>query len=299
MFWDFLKRCRNAEIDVPIIPGYAPIQNQASFQKFVRWVRPTIPTIIEENMNSANGNDEQVFEYGVELGAEQCGVLIKGDAPGIHFFTLNLAASVASILVKLGLRKEDLAFASSRDLPFRGVIRASEEIRPIFWSNRCNSYLSRTSTWKEFPNGRWGDSRSAATFELSDYYLAEAKRSRIDLLKMWGIPQNTKDVGNIFIRYLRGEIDLLPWCEHDLAVETESISEALCWIIHHGFFTINSQPKVNGIPSDDECYGWGGSGGYCFQKAYVEFFCSPESWFRLKKVIDEQVRRYKQTLKFL
>lgn len=43
----------------------------------------------------------------------------------------------------------------------------------------------------------------------------------------------------------------------------------------HGFLTINSQPRVNGAPSTDPIFGWGGRDGYVFQKAYVEFFCSP------------------------
>ena len=40
--------------------------------------------------------------------------------------------------------------------------------------------------------------------------------------------------------------------------------------------TINSQPSINGIPSNDKVFGWGGSGGYVYQKEYCECFCSPE-----------------------
>ena len=40
-------------------------------------------------------------------------------------------------------------------------------------------------------------------------------------------------------------------------------------------FRVNSQPRVNGVPSSDPLFGWGGAGGYVFQKAYVEFFCDP------------------------
>lgn len=43
-----------------------------------------------------------------------------------------------------------------------------------------------------------------------------------------------------------------------------------------GFLTINSQPAVNAIRSDDPQFGWGGPGGRVYQKAYVEFFVSPE-----------------------
>ena len=43
-----------------------------------------------------------------------------------------------------------------------------------------------------------------------------------------------------------------------------------------GILTINSQPRVNGAPSDDAAFGWGGRGGVVCQKAYLEFFCSPD-----------------------
>ena len=43
-----------------------------------------------------------------------------------------------------------------------------EQVRPIFWANRPKSYVQRTENWDEFPNGRWGDSSSAAFGDLSD-----------------------------------------------------------------------------------------------------------------------------------
>lgn len=47
--------------------------------------------------------------------------------------------------------------------------RRQETIRPIFWANRTKSYLSRTENWDEYPNGRFGDSRSPAYGELDGY----------------------------------------------------------------------------------------------------------------------------------
>ena len=39
---------------------------------------------------------------------------------------------------------------------------------------------------------------------------------------------------------------------------------------------INSQPAVNAAPSSDVVHGWGAKrNGFVFQKAYIEFFCSP------------------------
>jgi methylenetetrahydrofolate reductase (NADPH) len=58
--------------------------------------------------------------------------------------------------------------------------------------------------------------------------------------------------------------------------ETSVISGQLARINALGFLTINSQPAVNGIRSDDKAFGWGPSNGYVYQKAYMEFFASPE-----------------------
>lgn len=47
--------------------------------------------------------------------------------------------------------------------PHASAERSKEEtVRPIFWANNSKSYLARTGNWDEFPNGRWGVSRSAA-----------------------------------------------------------------------------------------------------------------------------------------
>jgi hypothetical protein len=67
----------------------------------------------------------------------------------------------------------------------------------------------------------------------------------------------------------------LPWCETNLHPETGTINKQLGAINRAGFLTINSQPSVNGVSSEDPTFGWGGPGGYVYQKAYVECFCSP------------------------
>ena len=55
-----------------------------------------------------------------------------------------------------------------------------------------------------------------------------------------------------------------------------------------GVLTVNSQPSVNCVPSNDPKVGWGPSGGFVYQKAYLEFFTSGENVRALLQVI----RRY-------
>jgi len=58
----------------------------------------------------------------------------------------------------------------------------------------------------------------------------------------------------------------LPWNDDELALETTSLIEQLSHLNSSGVLTINSQPSVNGAPSDDPVFGWGGAGGYVYQK---------------------------------
>lgn len=93
---------------------------------------------------------------------------------------------------------------------------------------------------------------------------------------MWGdCPLSEEDVFAVFVNYVKGKIARLPWCETMLLPETGTISQQLVDLNRAGFLTINSQPRVNGVRSDDATFGWGGSGGYVYQKAYIECFCSP------------------------
>ena len=78
----------------------------------------------------------------------------------------------------------------------------------------------------------------------------------------------------------------LPWCAEPLQLETISIIERLSLINRSGFLTINSQPQLNGVDSEDPVFGWGGSGGVVYQKAYLEFFTSTLNFNKLKKYID-------------
>ena len=90
-----------------------------------------------------------------------------------------------------------------------------------------------------------------------------------------------QDVHDVFVRYVRGQIPSLPWCEASLALESTKIGSFLVALNRYGFLTINSQPRVNGESSTDPSVGWGSPGGYVYQKAYLEFFVCPEMRDRL------------------
>jgi methylenetetrahydrofolate reductase (NADPH) len=165
-----------------------------------------------------------------------------------------------------------------------------EDVRPIYWSNRPVSYLTRTETWDDFPNGRWGDITSPTFGELNQYHAIRAG-SKSDKVKtrrkkLWGEPKSIRDITKVFVSFCEGKINSLPWCEIPLAIESKQISKELTKLNESGFFTINSQPKINGAPSEDPDVGWGSPGGRVYQKAYLEFFTSKDKLDKLLETLD-------------
>lgn len=178
-----------------------------------------------------------------------------------------------------------------QSLPWRqslGLNRRDENVRPIFWRNRNKSYVVRTQDWDEFPNGRWGDSRSPA-FGSLDAYGIGLKGTNEQNIKIWGYPCTIRDVSNLFMRYLMNEIDSLPWSETSITSEADVIKADLLDLNRRGLLTVNSQPAVDGEKSSHPVYGWGPQNGYVYQKAYLELFVSPENIEELITRIEKEV----------
>eukprot|EP00741_Cyanophora_paradoxa_P022032 tig00021433_g21268.t1 len=287
VFVKYVKDCRALGITVPILPGIMPIHNYAGFKRMTGFCKTRVPQHVLDELEAIKDNDEAVKEYGVKLGIEMCRKLLDSGAPGLHFYTLNLEKSVTKILEGLGLISTT---ESRRQLPWRPPTnpkRNKEQVRPIFWANRPKSYLSRTSGWDDFPNGRWGDVTSPAYGDLNDYHLCNLHSGKfVDRKALWGEHLDSlQDVYSVFASFCEGKVPRLPWCEAGMAPESGLIQRQLAAINRAGFLTINSQPKVNGAPSSDSTVGWGTRGGYVFQKAYIEFFCSPELFEQLMRVM--------------
>ncbi|KAL4894535.1 methylenetetrahydrofolate reductase-domain-containing protein [Aspergillus ambiguus] len=146
--------------------------------------------------------------------------------------------------------------------------------------------LGREATWDDFPNGRWGDARSPAFGEIDGYgpslHVTPSVAHRI-----WGYPVTPADISTLFRRHVSGELHMVPWSEGGaeegtggLNAETETIRPELLQLIDgKGWWTLASQPAVNGVRSDDPVFGWGPPReGFVFQKPFVEFFCPAKDY---------------------
>lgn len=190
---------------------------------------------------------------------------------------MNLATATRMVLEELSLAPTSSS-PLKKALPWRqslGLNRREEDVRPIFWRNRNHSYIARTQDWDEFPNGRWGDSRSPAFGEIDAYGIG-LKGSNQQNVKLWGHPTSVRDLSNLFVRFLDSSLDRLPWSESPLSAEASPLKSGLLSLNQRGLLTINSQPAINGVPSSDPAHGWGPPNGYVYQKAYLELFVPPQ-----------------------
>lgn len=299
MFYDvdnFITWCakvRKAGINIPIIPGIMPISTYSAFIRRANWSQVAVPQHFLDALDPIKDDDYAVREVGTELVSEMCQKLIdSGFVNHLHFYTMNLERSTVMVLEKLKL-VESVADNDvvADELPWRKSLhpmRSKEAIRPIFWQNRKYSYISRTSGWDEFPNGRWGDSRSPAFGDIDLSASQLLRQSPKRALELWGCPQTLKDLSNIIVSYLKNEVKALPWSDGPIGADTDVLKDALIEINKKGFFTLNSQPALSGVRSNDKLYGWGPKNGFVYQKQYLEFLVHKDIAKELLAKVEEQ-----------
>ncbi|KAL9082388.1 MAG: hypothetical protein Q9159_006460 [Coniocarpon cinnabarinum] len=276
IYIDWMKRCRAAGINVPLVPGIMPIHTHAAFLRRANWTQCHVPPQWHEALEPVKNDDAAVREIGADLVAEFCRRLLKAGVLNLHFYTMNLAQATRMVLERLEILPDVAEI--EKPLPWRqslGLNRRDENVRPIFWRNRNRSYIARTQDWDEFPNGRWGDSRSPAFGELDSYNIG-LKGTNENNRKIWGEPTSIGEVSDLFVKYMQGDVDCLPWSEAPISTEANVIRDHLVELNKRCILTVNSQPPVNGAKSSHKVYGWGPKNGYVYQKAYLEVLVSPE-----------------------
>ncbi|TKA31390.1 hypothetical protein B0A50_02236 [Salinomyces thailandicus] len=290
IFIAWAKKVRAAGVpdNVPIIPGIMPIQTYDSFLRRAKWTQCRIPPDWMEALEPIKADDAAVREVGKRLVANFCRRLLdSGVTMHLHFYTMNLEKSTYMVLEELAVTPpSDQHDPDLKPLPWRpslGLNRRDENVRPIFWRNRNRSYVMRTQDWDEFPNGRWGDSRSPA-FGALDAYSIGLKGTNEHNKKLWGEPKSLQEVADLFVKYMSGKVETLPWSEQPISSESNVLTEDLVTLNSRGLLTINSQPSVDGMKSSNPVYGWGPRNGYVYQKAYLEVLIPPS-------LIEELIRR--------
>ncbi len=102
-FYRFHESLAQHGVTVPIIPGVLPVSSAKQTKKFTEMCGARQPEPFLKRLDEIGDDDEAATKFGIEYASEQCRALLKFGVPGIHFYTLNKAASTTAIVRNLGL----------------------------------------------------------------------------------------------------------------------------------------------------------------------------------------------------
>ena len=95
-YFNFVKRCREVGINVPIIPGIKPIVFKNQLTVLPRVFRSDIPEDFAAALRTCK-DDAEVRQVGVEWSVAQCKELMGTGVEGLHFYTFMASDSVKKI----------------------------------------------------------------------------------------------------------------------------------------------------------------------------------------------------------
>jgi methylenetetrahydrofolate reductase (NADPH) len=102
-YWHFVDACGAAGIDVPIVPGIMPIGSAAKLARFSDACGAEIPRWIRKRLEGYGDDTASIRAFGLDVVTELCDGLLARGAPGLHFYTLNVASLTTTIWQRLGL----------------------------------------------------------------------------------------------------------------------------------------------------------------------------------------------------
>ncbi len=102
-YFHFVEQAEALGIDVSIVPGIMPINNFSQLARFSDACGAEIPRWLRLKLEGYGDDTASVKACGLDVVTELCDRLLAGGAPGLHFYTMNLAGPTSTIWQRLGL----------------------------------------------------------------------------------------------------------------------------------------------------------------------------------------------------
>lgn len=100
-FFKFVDKVKAAGINKPIIPGLMPILSVKQINMITSMCGSSIPTKLQDELNSAINDDDKAQEIGIRQCINQTKELMESGVPGIHFYVLNKSTHIRKIMEAL------------------------------------------------------------------------------------------------------------------------------------------------------------------------------------------------------
>jgi methylenetetrahydrofolate reductase (NADPH) len=102
-YFAFVEECQAANIRIPIVPGVMPINRFSQLARFSDACGAEIPRWIRRKLEGYGDDSASIRSFGLDVVTQLCDQLLRGGAPGLHFYTLNQAGPTTTIWQRLGL----------------------------------------------------------------------------------------------------------------------------------------------------------------------------------------------------
>lgn len=99
-YFDFVKKCREMGIHVPIIPGLKPLATERQLDILPEIFHLEIPSDFVAEARKCS-NNAAIKQLGIEWAVQQGKELIQAGVPALHFYTMSKSDSVRAIAEKL------------------------------------------------------------------------------------------------------------------------------------------------------------------------------------------------------
>ena len=98
VYYDFVRRCREAGITVPIIPGLKPLSTARQVNMLPESFSLDIPVELTSESAKAGEDKDAIYHIGTEWCIDQCKDLIAHGVPAVHFYTMGKSKNIVNIL---------------------------------------------------------------------------------------------------------------------------------------------------------------------------------------------------------
>ena len=83
---------------MPVVPGIMPIYNITQLARFSNICGAEIPRWLKMRLEEYGDDMASLRSFGVDVVSELCATLQAVGVPGLHFYTLNQAGIISSII---------------------------------------------------------------------------------------------------------------------------------------------------------------------------------------------------------
>ena len=101
-YFHFVEEAKAHGVDVPIVPGIMPIAGFTKLARFSDACGAELPRWMRKKFESFGDDTDSIRAFGLDVVTELCERLLKGGAPGLHFYCMNQSALTMEICRRLG-----------------------------------------------------------------------------------------------------------------------------------------------------------------------------------------------------